>query len=52
MLSKAGKKNTKRIKQGPKMLNFGAAKPGVREARAPRPPGSAPVISSQVYPEW
>ena len=36
------KKKTIKIKRGPKKLNFGASKPGVGGARAPRaPPGSA-----------
>ena len=36
------KKNNRTIKRGPKKLNFGASKPGVGGARAPRaPPGSA-----------
>ena len=42
-----------KIKRGPKKLNFGASKPGVRGGgRAPRaPPGSASaVISSLDYP--
>ena len=39
--SEAKKKYIK-IKRGPKKLNFGASKPGVGGARAPRaPPGSA-----------
>ena len=38
------KKKYRTIKRGPKKLNFGASKPGVRGARAPRaPPGSASV---------
>ena len=43
------KKKTIKIKRGPKKLNFGASKPGVRGGgRAP--PGSASVISSLVSP--
>ena len=44
--SEAKKKSIK-IKRGPKKLNFGASKPGVRGgARAPRaPPGSASELT-------
>ena len=41
------KKKHRTIKRGPKKLNFGASKPGVGGARAPRPPpGSASAIKS------
>ena len=46
MLSKAGKKNTKRIKQGPKMLNLGLQNLG---SERPGPHGLLdPHLLSQV----
>ena len=41
------KKNNRTIKRGPKKLNFGASKPGVRGGPGPLgpPPGSASEVS-------
>ena len=38
MLSEARQKNYGKIKQGPKMLNFGVSKPRVKGGAGPRPP--------------
>ena len=45
------KKKYIKIKRGPKKLNFGASKPGVGGARAPRaPPGSASLLHVSIFP--
>ena len=40
------KKKYRTIKRGPKKLNFGASKPGVRGPRPLGPPGSASALES------
>ena len=48
MPSKARLKKIQQNQGGPKKLNSGASKPGVRGAQAPRaPPGSTPVYTKQ-----
>ena len=45
MLSEAKLKKYRKIKEGPKNLNFGVSKPGVKRGWSPGPLGSAPGIS-------